>query len=103
MGSASSGVCLARHIKEGVAGLADQLPEGKAENIATGGIPSGLAPDLLVKIQTVFADAFQNIFIISLVFVIAAFLHLLVLEEGSAIEESRDAASSRISAWIVIS
>jgi EmrB/QacA subfamily drug resistance transporter len=67
------GSLLARHIKEGVAGLADQLPEGKAENIATGGIPSGLAPDLLVKIQTVFADAFRNIFVISLVFVIAAF------------------------------
>jgi EmrB/QacA subfamily drug resistance transporter len=67
------GSLLARHIKVGVAGLADQLPEGKAENIATGGIPSGLAPDLLVKIQTVFADAFQNIFVISLVFVIAAF------------------------------
>ncbi|MFC5649649.1 MDR family MFS transporter [Paenibacillus solisilvae] len=67
------GSLLARHIKNGVAGLADQLPTGKAENIATGGIPSGLEPDLLVKIQTVFADSFQNIFTISLGFVIAAF------------------------------
>ncbi|BBH24582.1 MFS transporter [Paenibacillus baekrokdamisoli] len=67
------GSLLARQIKSGVADLADQLPAGKAENIATGGIPSGLAPDLLVKIQTVFAEAFQNIFVISLFFVIAAF------------------------------
>ncbi|GJM76961.1 hypothetical protein HMSSN036_91770 [Paenibacillus macerans] len=67
------GSLLARHISDGVSGLADQLPAGTASHIATGGIPQGLAPDLLVKVQTVFAGAFQNIFTISLGFVIAAF------------------------------
>lgn len=67
------GSLLARHISDGVSGLADQLPAGTASHIATGGIPQGLAPDLLVKVQTVFAGAFQNIFTISLGFVIAAY------------------------------
>lgn len=68
------GSLLARHINQGVSKLASELPEGTAANIATGGIPQGLPHDLLVKVQTVFADAFQSIFGISFVFVIAAFV-----------------------------
>ncbi|MGO0063844.1 MDR family MFS transporter [Brevibacillus fluminis] len=68
------GSLLSRNIKEGVSGLAGELPAGKVENIATGGIPAGLAPDLVDKIQSVFAGAFQHIFFISLFFVIASFI-----------------------------
>ncbi|MBO7747837.1 MFS transporter [Paenibacillus sp. MWE-103] len=67
------GSLLARHINQGVSGMADRLPAGTANTIATGGIPQGLPHDLLIKVQTVFADAFQGIFGISFVFVIAAF------------------------------
>lgn len=67
------GSLLANQIRSGVAGLAGQLPPGTANNIETGGIPPGLAPDLLTQVQTAFADAFQNIFTISVGFVIAAF------------------------------
>ncbi|SFJ45230.1 Major Facilitator Superfamily protein [Paenibacillus sp. UNC496MF] len=67
------GSLLARHINQGVSGIADRLPAGTANTIATGGIPKGLPHDLLIKVQTVFADAFQGIFGISFVFVIAAF------------------------------
>ncbi|MFC5702840.1 MDR family MFS transporter [Cohnella faecalis] len=75
------GSLLARHIKTGVSDLADQLPAGTADNIATGGIPAGIAPDLLTKVQTVFAEAFQNIFVISLGFVIAAFFIVWFLKK----------------------
>lgn len=67
------GSLLSRHIKEGISGISDQLPADTANTIATGGIPRGLAPELLVKVQTVFADAFQNMYTISLLFTIAAF------------------------------
>lgn len=68
------GSLLARHIKTGVADMADQLPAGTADNIATGGIPKGISHDLLIKVQSVFATSFRNIFEISLGFVIAAFI-----------------------------
>ncbi|QHW33081.1 MFS transporter [Paenibacillus rhizovicinus] len=68
------GSLLARHINQGVSQMADQLPDGTAKNIATGGIPEGLPHDLLIKVQTVFSEAFQNIFTISFAFVIAAFI-----------------------------
>lgn len=68
------GSLLARNIRDGVSGLSDQLPAGTAAHIETGGIPAGLEPGLLVKVQTVFADSFTHIFSISLIFVIAAFV-----------------------------
>ncbi|QAY67596.1 MDR family MFS transporter [Paenibacillus protaetiae] len=66
------GSLLSRHIKEGIAGISSQLPEG-AEHIETGGIPQDIAPDLLLQIRTVFTESFHNMFAISFVFVIAAF------------------------------
>lgn len=68
------GSLLSRHIKSGVSELGSQLPAGTTEHIETGGIPQGLAPDLLYQVKNVFAHAFQNMFSISLVFVIAAFI-----------------------------
>ncbi|QHT62948.1 MFS transporter [Paenibacillus lycopersici] len=67
------GSLLARNINLGVKGMADQLPEGTAGNIATGGIPAGLPHELLIRVQTVFSEAFRHIFSISFVFVIVAF------------------------------
>ncbi|MFC5469977.1 MDR family MFS transporter [Cohnella suwonensis] len=68
------GSLLSQKITGGIADIADKLPEGTADNIATGGIPSGLAADLVDRIQVSFADAFQHIFSISIFFVIAAFI-----------------------------
>jgi len=67
------GSLLANNIKSGVMDLSDQLPPGTADTIATGGIPAGLAPDLVEKVRFAFSDAFQNIFIIGLVFSFIAF------------------------------
>ncbi|WP_246072937.1 MDR family MFS transporter [Paenibacillus dokdonensis] len=68
------GSLLAKHIKDGVSSIGGQLPAGSAEHLATGGIPKGLSVDLIVKVQTVFVDAFHNLFMIALGFIIAAFV-----------------------------
>ncbi|BBI35171.1 MDR family MFS transporter [Cohnella abietis] len=68
------GSLLSRNISSGVLSLKDQLPEGTAEHIATDGIPAGIAPELLNKVQTAFSESFQSIYTISLVFVIIAFV-----------------------------
>ncbi|MEQ4484524.1 MFS transporter [Cohnella silvisoli] len=68
------GSLLAKNIGGGVEHLKSQLPPGAADHIETGGIPPWLSPDLLTKVQVAFADAFQNIFTISLIFVIIAFV-----------------------------
>lgn len=67
------GSLLAHQIGDKVSALDNQLPDGMAAHIVTGGIPSGLNPDLLLKVQKIFADAYQNMFMISLGFVILAF------------------------------
>ncbi|UQZ81443.1 Multidrug resistance protein 3 [Paenibacillus konkukensis] len=67
------GSLLSRHIKTGVEQLSDQLPPGTADHIETGGIPAGLSADVVEQIKTAFTHAFQNMFSISLFFVIAAF------------------------------
>ncbi|WP_219833901.1 MDR family MFS transporter [Paenibacillus sp. R14(2021)] len=87
------GSLLARHINTGVSGLADQLPEGTAKNIATGGIPDGLPHELLVKVQTVFAESFQHIFNISFVFVIAAFVACWFLKKEVLQKREEDTAA----------
>lgn len=68
------GSLLSQQIKSGVSGLSDRLPPGVADHIETGGIPPGLPGELLAQVKTVFAQAFQNMFAISLVFVVAAFV-----------------------------
>ncbi|MCC3377042.1 MDR family MFS transporter [Cohnella sp. REN36] len=68
------GSLLANNIKTGVQGMKDQFPAGTSDDIMTGGIPEGLSPSLLEDVRAVFAHAFQHIYGIALVFVIAAFL-----------------------------
>ncbi|WP_256759715.1 MDR family MFS transporter [Cohnella sp. WQ 127256] len=68
------GSLLSRKIGNGILSLKDQLPAGTAENIATDGIPSGIAPEILLKVQASFSEAFQSIYAISLGFVIVAFV-----------------------------
>ncbi|WP_274651092.1 MDR family MFS transporter [Paenibacillus humicola] len=88
------GSLLARHIKEGVAAMADRLPAGTADNIATGGIPQGLAGGLVADIQTIFAESFRNIFYISLIFVIIAFVLCWFLNKGVLVKREEEPAAS---------
>lgn len=68
------GSLLSKHIKEGIAALDSRLPAGAAANIETGNFPADLPAALLHDIKQVFSYAFQNMFVISLVFAIAAFI-----------------------------
>ncbi|GGA42385.1 MDR family MFS transporter [Paenibacillus physcomitrellae] len=84
------GSLLARHIKEGVAGYAGDLPAGATENIASGGIPAGIPADLLLNIREVFVGAFQNLFVIALVFSIIAFIMCWFLGKGVLSKQSEE-------------
>ncbi|MFD0617166.1 MDR family MFS transporter [Paenibacillus sp. GCM10027629] len=72
VGMSLFGSLLASHITNGVSAL--NLPAGTAEKIATGGIPKDLAPDIAAQAKTVFAGAFQNLYMIALVMSVAAFV-----------------------------
>jgi fucose permease len=85
------GSLLASHIRSGVSSLASELPPGTADNIETGGIPAGLPHDLVMKIQTVFASSFSDIFAISLVFAIVAFVICLFLKKEVLTKRDDDA------------
>jgi EmrB/QacA subfamily drug resistance transporter len=74
LGFSIFGSLLSRNITGGISGLSGQFPAGTAETIMNGGIPKGLSANLILQIKTVFADAFQHIFAIGIVFAAAAFL-----------------------------
>ncbi|MFB5677389.1 MDR family MFS transporter [Paenibacillus terreus] len=76
------GSLLAKQIKDGVSSMAGQLPAGNAEHLMTGGIPKGLSADLLLRVQNVFVDSFQNMFMIAFGFIIAAFVTCWFLKKG---------------------
>nr|WP_255807680.1 MDR family MFS transporter [Cohnella mopanensis] len=87
------GSLLARNIGNGVEGLKDQLPAGSVDHIVTGGIPSGLAPELLSQVKAAFADSFQNIFFISLFFVVASFIICWFLKKEVLLKKEPEMAS----------
>jgi EmrB/QacA subfamily drug resistance transporter len=87
------GSLLARLIEGGVTALTDQFSSDTLGQIASGGIPQGLNPELLNQVQTVFVSAFQHIFAISLWFIVAAFFVCWFLKkEVLAKKESESAA-----------
>ncbi|NOU97168.1 MFS transporter [Paenibacillus sp. LMG 31456] len=74
LGFSIFGSLLSRNIHNGIDGLSDQFPTGTSEYIMNGGLPEGLPVDLLIQIKTVFAGAFQQMFIIGTLFALAAFI-----------------------------
>ena len=73
LGFSIFGSLLSRHIHDGIAGMSDRFPADSAESIMNGGIPEGLPADLVLGIKTVFADAFQEMFLIGAAFAAVAF------------------------------
>ncbi|CAM3842651.1 MDR family MFS transporter [Cohnella lubricantis] len=100
IGMSVFGSLLASQIKGGVMKLSDQLPEGSAETIATGGIPQGLDPSVTLKVQEAFSHAFQNIFTIGLGFAVAAFVIVWFLKHEvlKKKEENEDGEAEKIAA-----
>nr|WP_240343846.1 MDR family MFS transporter [Paenibacillus sp. SYP-B3998] len=74
LGFSIFGSLLSRNISSGLTGLSDQFPAGTEEIIINGGIPQGLSAELLLRIKVVFAEAFQHIFTIGIIFAIVAFV-----------------------------
>ncbi|GAA4877132.1 MDR family MFS transporter [Paenibacillus vulneris] len=88
------GSMLSRNIKNGVAGLSDQLPPGTAEHIETGGIPAGISPALVTQVKEAFAHAFQHMFSISFGFVIAAFFVCWFLKKEVLSKKEKETAGA---------
>lgn len=90
------GSLLARNIKNGLSGMAGELPPGTANNIETGGIPAGVSHELLVKVQLVFVSAFHDIFIIALVFITAAFFICWFLKKEVLVKREADTVDTTL-------
>ncbi|MNB80258.1 Multidrug resistance protein 3 [compost metagenome] len=88
------GSLLSGHISSGVEPLKNQLPPGTADNLAAGGIPAGISPSLADEVRGVFAHAFQNIFSISLIFVIATFIICWFLKKEVLTPEKEEEAAA---------
>lgn len=88
------GSMLSRNIKNGVADISGQLPAGTAEHIETGGIPQGLSPELVDQVKAAFTHAFQNMFSISLLFVIIAFFICWFLKKEILSKKETETASA---------
>ncbi|MCR8634046.1 MDR family MFS transporter [Paenibacillus radicis (ex Xue et al. 2023)] len=74
LGFSIFGSLLSRNIHNGIDQLSDQFPAGTSDSIMNGGIPEGIPADLLLQIKTVFAGAFQQMFMIGTLFAIAVFI-----------------------------
>ncbi|QWU16501.1 hypothetical protein SAMN04487895_107117 [Paenibacillus sophorae] len=92
------GSLLSGHISKGVEPLSSQLPAGTSENLAAGGIPPGISPQLLTEVKTVFTHAFQNVFSISLVFVIITFFICWFLKKEVLSQKKEDSAETIVEA-----
>ncbi|CAG7654792.1 MDR family MFS transporter [Paenibacillus allorhizosphaerae] len=74
LGFSIFGSLLSKGIGDGIAGLSDHIPDAMKASIMNGGIPSELPAEMVLKVKTVYADAFQMIFTISISFAVVTFL-----------------------------
>lgn len=74
LGFSIFGSLLSRNIHSGITDLSGEFPEGTSETIINGGMPAGLSSELTLQIKSVFAEAFQHMFLIGVFFAIAAFV-----------------------------
>lgn len=93
LGFSIFGSLLSRSIHNGIAGLSGEFPAGTSETILNGGFPPGLSADLVQRIKTVFAEAFQHMFAIGIAFAVAAFVLTLFLRK-EVLTQRADAAES---------
>lgn len=98
IGMSVFGSLLASNIKGGLGSIGDRLPEGVGDTIATGGIPKDLDPGLAEQVKAVFADAFQNLFSLAIIFVIAGFVICWFMKKEVLKKREPDAAEAPIAA-----
>ena len=90
------GSMLATSIAGGLRGV-QGLPADVSANIANGGIPSGLGADMLLSIRTVFADAFQHMYVIGLVIAIVTFVICWFMKNEILSQKQQEVAAEQAS------
>jgi len=76
VGVSMFGTLLSSTLTSNLSSLGDELPKSMANNmnsLAAGGIPSGLTPELFMKIKVLFIESFQHIYTYAFVLIYASF------------------------------
>ncbi|WP_194757894.1 MDR family MFS transporter [Priestia megaterium] len=84
VGVSMFGTLLSSTLTSNLSSLGDELPKSMANNInslAAGGIPSGLTPELFMKIKVLFIESFQHIYTYAFVLTIIAFVLCFFLKK----------------------
>ncbi|OWA33635.1 MFS transporter [Saccharibacillus sp. O16] len=76
------GSLLAKHIRDGIHGMAGQLPAGSEESVISGSLPEGLSASALQQIHQIIASSFDQLFAIGLGFAIVAYVFCWFLSPG---------------------
>ncbi|MEH7341042.1 MDR family MFS transporter [Priestia megaterium] len=84
VGVSMFGTLLSSTLTSNLSSLGDELPKSMANNmnsLAAGGIPSGLTPELFMKIKVLFIESFQHIYTYAFVLTIIAFVLCFFLKK----------------------
>lgn len=84
VGVSMFGTLLSSTLTSNLSSLGDELPKSMANNmnsLAAGGIPSGLTPELFIKIKVLFIESFQHIYTYAFVLTIIAFVLCFFLKK----------------------
>ncbi|USL34644.1 MDR family MFS transporter [Priestia megaterium] len=84
LGVSMFGTLLSSTLTSNLSSLGDELPKSMANNmnsLAAGGIPSGLTPELFMKIKVLFIESFQHIYTYAFVLTIIAFVLCFFLKK----------------------
>ncbi|MED4208468.1 MDR family MFS transporter [Priestia megaterium] len=84
VGVSMFGTLLSSTLTSKLSSLGDELPKSMANNmnsLAAGGIPSGLTPELFMKIKVLFIESFQHIYTYAFVLTIIAFVLCFFLKK----------------------
>jgi len=76
------GSLLAKHIRDGIHRIAEQLPAGSEESVIAGSMPQGLSSSVLQHIHQIIASSFDQLFAIGLGFAAVAYLFCWFLSPG---------------------
>ncbi|MCM3542470.1 MDR family MFS transporter [Priestia megaterium] len=84
VGVSMFGTLLSSTLTSKLSSLGDELPKSMADNmnnLAAGGIPNGLTPELFIKIKVLFIESFQHIYTYAFVLTIIAFVLCFFLKK----------------------
>lgn len=92
VGVSMFGTLLSSTLTSNLSSLGDELPKSMANNmnsLAAGGIPSGLTPELFMKIKVLFIESFQHIYTYAFVLTIIAFVLCFFLKKKCYLQNQK--------------